>query len=55
MKRPRKLTRNQKIMLSQLGYDPAQYLLVQDLPNQLFLQERKTALKVVVDKPTGGG
>ena len=51
MKQPKKLTRDQKIMLSRQGYNPKQYLLIRDLPYYLVLQDRKTALEVVVDKP----
>lgn len=50
MKQPRKLTRDQKILLSSQGIDPSHYALQQELPNSLILVEKATGKLLVVEK-----
>jgi len=53
MKRGKRLTREQKILLSNQGYDPKAYLLLYDLGSRLLLREKKTDVRVLLDKPAG--
>lgn len=50
MKQAKKLTRQQKIMLADRGYEPRRYALLNDLPNTLVLRDKYTGLIEVVDK-----
>ena len=50
MKQLRKLTRDQKIMLSKQGIDPNAYALHRELPNSLVLVEKATGKLLVVEK-----
>jgi len=50
MKQPRKLTRSQKILLSEKGIDPKPYALRRELPNSLILVEKATGKVLVVEK-----
>lgn len=49
-KRPRRLTREQKIVLKKLGYDPTRYLLTYDLDHHFVLRDKITNTTVVVHK-----
>ena len=51
--RGKRLTRDQKIMLSKQGYDPKTYLLLFELDDKLLLKNRKTDERILVDKPVG--
>ncbi len=51
--RGKRLTRDQKIMLSKQDYDPKAYLLLYDLGEQLLLKEKNSDVRVLVDKPVG--
>ncbi len=42
MKHGKRLSRDQKIMLSEAGKNPADYLIVKDLPGEMTLLNRKT-------------
>lgn len=50
MKQPRKLTRDQKILLSRQGIAPNLYSLQRELPNSLILVEKATGKILVVEK-----
>lgn len=50
MKQPRKLTRDQKILLSSQGIDPSLYALYKELPNSLILVEKATGKFLVIEK-----
>lgn len=50
MKQTHKLTRSQKILLTGKGMDPANYRLIEDLPEVLILQNQTTGLTEVVEK-----
>lgn len=50
MKQPRKLTRNQKILLSRKGIDPSPYALQRELPDKLILVEKATGKRREVEK-----
>lgn len=50
LKRPRRLTRDQKIALKKLGYDPSRYLLAYDLDHSFVLRDKTTDATVVVHK-----
>lgn len=50
MKQPRKLTRDQKILLSRQGIAPNLYSLQWELPNSLILVEKATGKILVVEK-----
>ena len=52
MKRPKRNTRKQKILLSSMGYDPKRYTLLYELDNCLVLRDKVKELDMVVDKPT---
>lgn len=45
-----KLTRGQKILLSQKGFDPNDYLLLRNLPNTLIIVNKTTKEHLVVEK-----
>jgi hypothetical protein len=51
--RAKRLTRDQKQLISKLGYDPKAYLLLCDLDAYLLLKEKKSDVRVLVDKPVG--
>ncbi len=53
MKQPKRLTREQKIMLSEQGFNPKAYLMLYDLGERLLLLEKKTDKRILVDKPVG--
>lgn len=50
LKNGKKLTRDQKIMLTKAGWDPAAWLCVMDLPNSLILVHRDTGETFVFEK-----
>lgn len=50
MEQPRKLTRDQKVMLSRQGIDPSLYDLYLELPNSLILVEKATGKFLVAEK-----
>lgn len=50
MKQSRKLTMDQKILLSRQGIDPKPYALHRELPNSLVLVEKTTGKFRVVEK-----
>ncbi len=50
MKNPRKLTRRQKILLSQIGYEPKAYAIARELENTLILVRKATGERLVVEK-----
>lgn len=50
MKHGKRLTRDQKIMLSKAGWDPAVWLCVMDLPHTLILAHRDTGETFVFEK-----
>lgn len=50
MNRPKRLTRNQKILLSSKGIDPKGLCLKQELPNTLILVKTATGETVIVEK-----
>lgn len=50
MKQPKKLTRSQKIMLSEQGIDPKELALVRDLPNSQIFVNKSTGETVVIEK-----
>lgn len=54
LKRPRRLTRDQKILLRKLGYDPSAYLLAFDLDHSFVLRDKNTDATVVVNKDGAG-
>ena len=45
-----KLTRSQKILLSEKGYNPNDYLLSRNMPNSLILVNNTTKDYLVVEK-----
>lgn len=51
--RAKRLTRDQKIMLTKQGYNPKEYLLLRELDEHLLLREKKSDVQVLVDKPVG--
>lgn len=51
--RAKRLTRDQKIMVKKQGYDPNAYHLLFDLDEQLLLKEKKSDVRVLVDKTVG--
>lgn len=51
--RGKRLTRDQKIMVGKQGYDPKAYLLLYDCGENLLLKEKKSDVRVLVDKPVG--
>ncbi len=50
MKQPRRLTRAQKILLSELGIDHKGFRLVQDEPDRLILTHEATGRTVTIAK-----
>jgi len=50
MKQPKKLTRQQKIMLSNQGIDPRLYALNRETPEAWFLVEKATGIIYLVLK-----
>jgi hypothetical protein len=50
MKNPKKLTRDQKILLSKRGIDPKGLYLQRELPNTLILVKAATGETMVVEK-----
>lgn len=50
MKNPRKPTRRQKILLSQMGYDPRSYTVARELENTMILVRKTTGERLVVEK-----
>lgn len=50
MKQTKKLTRSQKILLSNKGMDPANFRLVLDLPEVLILYNTVTRMEEVIEK-----
>jgi len=50
LKNGRRLTREQKIMLSEAGKNPADYLIVKDLPGEMTLLNRKNGEKETFTK-----
>jgi len=50
MKRSKRLTRQQKILLAKLGYDPKKYRLLNELDETLVLLDKEKSLPVVVYK-----
>lgn len=53
MKDGKRLTRSQKIALSKLGYDPKQYHLLFETDQVFLLKEKKSDVRVLVDKHAG--
>ena len=45
MKHGKRPSRDQKIMLTEAGKNPADYLIVKDLPNEMTLLNRKTGIQ----------
>lgn len=54
LKRPKRLTRDQKIQLKKLGYDPSKYLITFDLGHSFVLRDKITDATVVVKKDGDG-
>lgn len=50
MKNGKRLTRDQKIMLSAAGREPQDYLAVKNLPDSLILLNRRTGKTEVFNK-----
>ncbi len=50
MKQPKKLTRDQKILVSGKGLDPRVYALHRELPNSLILANKYTGKILVLEK-----
>lgn len=50
MKQPKKLTRDQKILLSRRGIDPTPMRLERDLPHSLIIVNTTTGKTMVVEK-----
>lgn len=50
----KKLTRNQKIMLTEVGWDASEYLLLRDLPDSMVLRN-KSGETVIFVKGTASG
>ena len=53
MKQGKRLTRDQKIMLSRAGWDHKAYLCVRDMPNTLILTRKADGELVIFDKYVG--
>ena len=51
MKQGKRLTRDQKILLSKHGYDPKKYLLRAENGNMLILNDKQTCEPLYVEKP----
>lgn len=50
MKNGKRLSRDQKIMLTEAGKNPADYLIVKDLPGEMTLLNRKTGEQETLTK-----
>lgn len=50
MKQPKKLTRQQKILLSNVGLDPDKYMLHQDLMRTIVVSHKETGAVEIVEK-----
>ncbi len=50
MKHGKRLSRDQKIMLTEAGKNPADYLIVKDLPDEMTLLNRKTGIQETLPK-----
>lgn len=52
MKQPKRLTRNQKILLDRKGLKPGQFLLIGEDADTMTLIDKGTGTKVTVSKRT---
>lgn len=52
MKRPKKLTRDQKILISSQGLNPAEFTLISEDSSALTLHDKATGTMVTVPKKT---
>ena len=50
MKNGKRLSRDQKIMLTEAGKNPADYLIAKDLPGEMTLLNRKTGEQETLTK-----
>ncbi|MGM9648842.1 MAG: DUF6906 family protein [Butyricicoccaceae bacterium] len=50
MKQPKKLTRQQKILLSNVGLDPDKYMLRQDLMRTIVVSHKETGAVEIIEK-----
>ena len=50
MKQPKRLTRDQKILISEKGINPAEFVLVSENKNDLLLRDKVTGTLVSVPK-----